>query len=173
MGFGKDNKGAILRESTTLTIGAIASGAAAIAVTDITLTEDFRLMKSEINAHVIGLTSGEGAGLVFGIANGALSAAEIQAALIVDGPTGPSDRPAAEVAERRVKVLGMVRKGTLPDTEMAIEGHNGSLMIVHKGPWTYTNTDKWDWFLFNFSGGNITTGASVRILATHYGMWLT
>lgn len=171
MGFGKDGTGAIIRENTLLTMGALAAGLA-LRFPAITLGEDFRMLKSEISCFIEALTAGEGQGLIFGIANGELSVTEIADCLKANGPTDLNDRANQELAERNVKVLSA--SNPLFDsagTHRPFIGNEGGPLIVSKHRWTYSNPEGWNFFIFN-DGLTLTTGATARLLATHFGLWV-
>ena len=79
MGFGKDGKGAIVKEQTSLTLGALAGQAFTNIASSVSLDMDFRILKSEITAVVRAVTSLEGQGLILYMAEGDLSGAETEA----------------------------------------------------------------------------------------------
>ncbi len=173
MGFGKDGKGVILRERSTITLGALAQFGAVIFASGIAITEDFRMLKAllQVNAHT--LTSGEGEGLVFGIANGDLTAVEIAECLVTDGPIGPQEHAGgSEEAERAVHVIAASGLQDAGGTERTFLNENGGPMIEDKFPWTYYNGSGWDWFVFNNGSAALTTGGFVEVLATMYGVWV-
>ncbi len=91
MGFGKDGKGVIIREGRAQAIGALAAATGFLIATKLATLERFRMLKSEVFASIIGLTGGEGTGLVFGLADGDLTLAEIEEAIELGGPLGPND----------------------------------------------------------------------------------
>ncbi len=53
MGFGKDKKGSILMESRSQALGALAADAGILIGTKLALTEDFRMLKSNVHAMVM------------------------------------------------------------------------------------------------------------------------
>jgi len=170
MGFGKDNKGAIIREQATIALGALAAGAA-IKLNTLAILEDFRILKSEVSAVVRGLTAGQGEGLKLGIANNNLTVAEIANCIFAQGPLNRSDRTLQEEAERQVRLFGAP-----PQMAGAIEfgflGIEGGPMMEIKPRWTYSNPDGWCFFVFNDTVV-LTTGATINLLATHFGMWVS
>ncbi len=174
MGFGKDGKGAIIRE--LITNGALGSVTAksVVAFAGPVLQEDFRILKSEVVALVQGFTTTEGEGLLLGIANGELSAAEIEESIEAAGPLDRNDRVQDERAMRNVKIFGTLRKaGVDGETHGQFENDNGGYLMTMKHRWTYSNPEGWDWFIYNLSNGTITTGATLQLVATHYGVWVT
>ncbi len=175
MGFGKNDTGAIVRENGTMTVGTLANHAAAV-LAGPGITEDFRILKSEICFHMGGLTDQEGGGgLQFGIANGELSVTEIQDCLNVIGPLDRNDRSIVERAERHVKVLSYGRRDVDSTSGEVIhfDGEGGSPIITSKFRWTYSDPEGWQWFVFNNIGATVTTGAVGQLQATHYGVWVT
>lgn len=167
MGFGKNSTGAILRSKETVALVTLAADTAIKLTSNISIAEDFRMLRAEVWAHVDGLTAGEGDGLTIGIANGDLSVTEIAEALLVDGPVNRNDRVKQERAERFVKVFG-----SLNDLQHLFRGENGGHMLIVKPRWTFANPEGWDLFIFN-NGLALTTGATVRLIATYYGLWLS
>ncbi len=175
MGFGKDNKGVMIRESNSQALGALAANAA-IFVSGPTLTEDFRMLKSEISAVVDSLTAGEGGNLRLYLVQAGLTLAEAEAAIETTGPLRRGDRADDEIAERFVKVIGQTPEP--PDaagTDLAFrDPHTDALLIVAKPRWTFPNLvgeSSWNYMVFN-AGGTLTTGSSVRMKNTHYGIWI-
>ncbi len=75
MGFGKDGKGAIVKENTTFTIGGLAGQAFLTNDSDVALDSDFRILKTELTAVLTGITSLEGAGLILYMHEGDLTLA--------------------------------------------------------------------------------------------------
>ncbi len=167
MGFGKNNTGAILRSKESIALGTLNVDTAIKLGSGITISEDFRLLKIEVWAHIDGLTAGEGDGLMIGIANGELTVAEIAEALLADGPSDRNDRVKTERAERFVKIFG-----SLNDLQHLFRGENGGHMLIVKPRWTFSNPEGWDLFIFN-NGVQFTTGATAKLIVTFYGLWLT
>ncbi len=172
MGFGKDGKGVIINEKHSLSLGTLASGAA-LKATSLVMVEDFRMLKSELWAIVEGLTAGEGKGLVIGLANAALTDAEIAACLTADGPLNKNDTPVANIVERFAKLLG----GVADTTEIAatsltfVDGVNGGPMIVTKPRWSFSAPESWAYFVYNRGASALTTGSAVQLQARSFGVW--
>ena len=171
MGFGKSGTGVIIRETDSLALTTIGSLVAKI-FSGLVLQEDFRMMKSELVAHITGLASGEGDGLILGICNGELSATEVGEALNADGPLDRNDRALQERAERFVKPVAMVGGEQTGPARVFLNEHGGP-MIVAKPNWTFSNPEGWSWFIFNNDITALTTGSTVSLQATHYGVWVT
>ncbi len=174
----KSFMGNIMTEVQTIALGALADQAA-IKFSSLTLTEDFRILKSEIVAGIVSLDDDEAIqGLLFGICNGELSVAEIAAAITAGGPLDRNDRANAEEASRWVKVLsaaeyhnvGHNSGRTVVDARFPNE--TGGPVIVSKDRWTYSDPEGWNFFVFNNTGSVLITGATGRLTAKHYGVWV-
>ncbi len=172
MGFGKDGKGVIIRETIDQSIGAMASRVVILVPSAVVLEEDFRMLKTELFATVVGLDAGEGEGLLLGMANGNLTALEIEASIEAQGPKGPSDRVIQELAERQFHMLGEFRHIVAVTDLVFIGNSEWSAGVKSKFRWTYTDTDKWTFFLYLNSPASIATGWNLAIQASHYGVWL-
>ncbi len=170
MGFGKDGKGIIIREQRNQALGALSQSAGIIIGTNLATLERYRMLRCEMIATVIGLTTGEGTGLLFGLADGDLTLAEIEAAIETNAPVGPNDTIGAEVAQRPVWFMGAVDRET--GTEAIFENENGGHMLVIKPRWTFARTKSWNFFVYNL-GAAITTGATVSIRDKLFGVWVT
>ncbi len=177
MGFGKDGKGAILREKTQITLGALAADDVVLATSALSLDGDFRILKSEIIATARGMTSLEGQGLSLYMTNGDLTAVQIEATLEQNGPQAENDRDRMEIAERWVRRVGALGGPTVNETERIFLNENGGPLLSINPRWTFvrrrTAADGgWNWAVYN-NGVILTTGATVNLLITHYGVWVT
>ncbi len=177
MGFGKDGKGVIVRENTTLTLGALAAQDTVLATSAVQLDSDFRILKSEVWATLTEITSLEGAGLALYMTEGELDASEIEANIELNGPLRSGDQDLEEIASRWVRLVGTSPNDTVNNTERnLINKHGGHIMDVTPR-WTFrrarTATDGgWNWVIYN-NGVTLTTGATCRIKAVHFGVWVT
>lgn len=169
MGFGKDGKGAIIRESQVLSLATLADGAA-LKFASLAITDDFRILKTVLTAYVTGLTAGEGEGLNLGICNADISVADIQGCISTDGPLNSSDRDKQETAERFCRIFADAQV-VLNGVSENFKGDHGGNLIEVKPRWTFNKGVGWTFFVFN-NGVILTTGATVRVLATHYGVWV-
>lgn len=176
-GFGKDGKGAMIREDATLTLttldvdtGKVVNGPSA------DLEQDFRILKSEIHALVIGLTAGEGRALSLYMTEGELTATEAIEAIETNGPVAQADRDIQEHAERWVRLVGVGQPNDIADVQIPFVGAEGSPIINFKPRWTFSQRPTsgeggWNWMVYNH-GPQLTTGSSLRMKATHYGVWV-
>lgn len=168
MGFGKDGKGAIIRENLQIALSTLAD-ATAIKATSGGLSgdmqEDFRIIKSEIFVYVEGHTQTEGP-ITIGICDAELSVTEIAECLDLNGPVDRNDHLNAERVMRPVFELCQIG-------ELSLEIPNNNLPIEKTLRWTFPAAEGWDWFAYNDSGAALTTGTIVRIRAKHFGVWVT
>ncbi len=170
MGFGKDNKGVILREDNAVAVGALANDTA-IKLTGLQVQDSFRMLKSEIIAHIVGLTAAEGEGLWLGICNSDLSVTEIAECLTADGPLQRGKREEEEKANRFVKLIGRFDIKDPSQTFGPCVGPEGGAPITIKPRWTFAESIGYDWFIWN-QGIVLTTGSTVSLNATSYGVWV-
>ncbi len=171
MGFGKDGKGVIIRESRNQTIGTLGAGVALIVGTKLATLERFRIIKAELIASVFGATAGDQNAMFVGLADGDLTVAEIEAAIEANGPLGPNDRITMAIAERPAWWFGVTEQEPNADPR-AFKGRNGSPVMEETIRWTFARTKSWNWFVYNM-GEAPTTGATVRIRSKLFGVWVT
>ncbi len=177
MGFGKDGKGAIIREKTTLTLGALAAQDAVQVDSAVLLDQDFRVLKTELTAVIRALTSAEGAGLTLHMVQGILTAAEAEAALEQNAPIRMGERVQMEAAERWVRRVGITKDGQAQTAVAVFTNAEGGGLLALNPRWTFRRgrtaaEGGWNWMVYNH-GVTLTTGASVDIMATHYGVWVS
>ncbi len=172
MGFGKDGTGTIIRETIAAAALGALGGSDVVGFASPGITEDFRILKTVVYAAVDGMTASEGELLALYIGNGELLAAEVEAAIEADGPLDRNDRGGAELAERQVHLIGVGRKQSDADTFVQFESQEGGLIMEDKFRWTYSDSEGWAWFIYNM-GGSMTTGSTLQLRATHYGVWVT
>ncbi len=169
MGFGKDGKGVIIKESRPQVLGALANAVTILVGTKLDTLERFRILKTEVFATVTGLTSGEGTGLLFGLADGDLTLAEIDASIEADGPLGPNDQQGEEVSMRPVWIMGAIDRET--GTEAIFENEQGGHKLTLNPRWTFARSKGWNWFVYNL-GATITTGATINCRMKSFGVWV-
>ncbi len=171
MGFGKDGKGVIITETRTQALAALGAGAGILLGTKLAMTTDFRMLKVLVNCIVTSLTTGEGEGLLFGIADGDLTIAEIEEALENQGPLSVGDGPESDQAMRPQWIIGGISGQVADSHAMFVDAINGGPTMVHKVAWTYMNVKSWNYFIYNL-GDTLTTGSSARLLAKSFGVWV-
>ncbi len=137
--------------------------------------DDFRILKSKIRAFVEGLTVLEGGALELWMVNGELTLTEAEETLEMTGVTDRNDRSNQEKVGRFVKYVGSFPDFTGLVTAKHICDEQGRIgMAIINSKWTFSNPEAWDFLIYNRSGsGPLTTGASVKIFAEHYGVWVT
>ncbi len=163
---------AIIRETAIITLLTLADLTALKAVQASAITDDFRIIKSEFYAFASGVTAGEFFGFGLYLVNDDLTAVQIQNALTNDGPLNSSDRDKIEAANRFVKLVGVSDMLDDADTKPSFKGEDNEQLISKTIRWSFNKGVGWNWAVFNNSGGALTTGGIVKIVATHYGVWI-
>ncbi len=169
MGFGKDGKGVILLQADIITLGTLADATALLQdnTSNLTLAEDFRVLKQE---YFVGLNETIAAGdgpIYFGVCNGELNVTEIAEVLNQTGPLNRNDAARTEQALRFVKILEVF--GPEPSGGGRPNWREGSW----NPRWTFSDPQGWNFFAFNQSGGVLVTGNVLRFRAKNYGVWVT
>ncbi len=171
MGFGKDDKGVIIREARSQALGALAAQAGILIGTKLAITDSFRMLKAVGSFVMDGLTSGESEGLLLFIANGDLTLAEAEAAIELSGPVDRSDRVNGPIAERFVQLVGATADGSSAVKAVMLDAHTGAPVIVAKPRWTFGQNDSWNWIVYN-NGAALTTGATIKLRTQCFGVWV-
>ncbi len=177
MGFGKDGKGAIVKEQTVIPLGALAAQDMAGISSAVQLDMDFRILRSDIVAVLTAITSLEGAGLILYMIEGDLDNALAEANIEQNGPLRMGDKDKEEIASRWVRRVAVSPNDTVNNVERAMLNKYGGPLLDIEPRWTFrrgrTATEGgWNWGIYN-DGATLTTGAQCRITATHYGVWVT
>ncbi len=170
MGFGKDGKGVIIRESRSQALATLGNNVAILIGTNLATLERYRMLKAEVYASVTTLTTTEGTGLLIGLADGDFTLAEIEAAIENSGPVGPNDDVEEHISDRPVWFMGAVDRET--GVTALFENETGGHMLVIKPRWTFARTKSWNFFVYNM-GPQLTTGASVNLRVKSFGVWVT
>lgn len=170
------DKGAIVYENRTQAIATLSQGGVLVIGTKLAITDEFRMLKSEISCLLIGVTNGELRGLQLWLANGELSVTEIDEAIEANGPLSRQDRLRKERSMRAVFYVGSMDPATsITASEMYLVGGASDgpdkVRMILKPRWTFGKTNGWNWVLRNM-GPAPTTGASARIEAKSFGVWL-
>ncbi len=173
MGFGKDGKGVIINQSDTISLLTLASNSVEIQDNPLVMTDSFRMLKTEGSATITGATLVDGDGPIdLYLVSTDLSATEIAAAITVDGPVSREDRVADEVATRPVFKLTEKPISFRPP---AAGGDMPDFSWSRKVRWTFGDggsTGSFGIAAFNLGSGSLTTGASLRMIVRHYGVWV-
>ncbi len=171
MGFGKDGKGVIITQADIITLSTLANNVLIKQASPLAIGEDFRLIKMEISAHIVDLTTTE-VPIHLYVVDDELSVSEIAEAIVAGGPLDRNDRVAREQAERPVFLLGSFNPGA--GTHGSLLGAKAQEGIVEKTiRWTFSNPEGWSIAAMNQSGATLTTGAVIRFVAKYFGVWLT
>lgn len=172
-GFGKDGKGTILYHRDSLALGALAASDLIEGMEYAPTMEDFRLLKAEIYAYVGGLTAGEGAGLLFGLADHGLLDSEIEAALEA-AAVAPND-PELEKCHRPVWPIGLLHAEDPAATARFLSKQGPAIWNAR---WTFgadpdnVGVGGWTYWVYNMGSGALTTGSTVQLLAKYFGVWV-
>ncbi len=177
MGFGKDGKGAIVKEQTSIPLGALAAQDLAGVSSAVQLDMDFRILRSDITAVTAGSTSLEGQGLILYMTEGDLDNALSEANIEQNGPLRLGQQVEEEIASRWVRRVGITMGPTVNETERVFKNKYGGGLLNIEPRWTFrrgrtATNGGWNWAVYN-SGATLTTGAVVDLIATHYGVWVT
>ncbi len=164
MGFGKDGKGQILWSRSSFTVGVLAAlDLAANGDGYTSLEEDFRILRTDY--YISFAPQAVADILLIGMADGGLTAAEIEEA-IESRPQDLNDYPANEQVMRPVwpvEILGDASAGAGPVT---VKG-------TVNPKWTFKSPEGWQWWIYNTSAAAATTtGGIVTIIAKHFGVWV-
>ncbi len=176
MGFGKDGKGAIVKEQTSITLAGLAGQDMAGNDSSVLLDMDFRILRSDVTAVIRGMTSLEGVGLILYMTEGDLSVSEAEVNVEQNGPVRLGSQIEEEVASRWVRRVGVTMGPTVNETERVFINKYGSPMLEVTPRWTFrrartSGEGGWNWAVYN-SGVTLTTGGIVDLTATHYGVWV-
>ncbi len=176
MGFGKDGKGVIVLENTSITLDALAAQDLVLQDSAVQLDNDFRILKTEVWATLTEITSLEGAGLALYMTEGELTDAQVEQVIESSGPVSPSDQDLDEIASRWVRLFGTSSNDTVNNTERNMINKHGGHIMENTPRWTFhrrrtATTGGWNWGIYN-NGVLLTTGAVCRIKARHYGVWV-
>ncbi len=132
------------------------------------LLQSFLMKKIKGTASIEGLTAGEGAHLVLGLARGDASIGEIKAALEDaqlerDKKTQAAKRDVLHETIVAMNISAILNTRTmLIEFEMSIGGGKGI---------PFEDGDGWQWFVYN-GGSTLTTGATFSSRMTYWGIWL-
>lgn len=170
MGFGKDGKGVIIRENRSQALGTLATLTGILIGTPLATVERYRMLKVELQASITGVTAGDANGYIFGLADGDLTLAEIEATIEANGPFGPNDIINSNIAMRPVWILGGIQQQN--NTEVLFTNDTGGTTLTEKPRWTFASTKAWKFFIYNM-GAPPTTGSTVFIRVKSFGVWVT
>ncbi len=176
MGFGKDGKGAIIKEQTDITLAGLVGLDYVQVDSDILLDQDFRILRSDVTAVARGITSLEGKGLILYMTQGILSESEAEQNIELDGPVRMGEKIDEEIASRWVRRLGITIGSTVNETERIFTNKYGGGLLNIEPRWTFrrgrtASEGGWNWGVYN-GGVTLTTGTIVNVIATHYGVWV-
>ncbi len=172
MGIGKDGKGAMLREHRSQALSTLANTVGIFVGTKLAIAEDFRMLKAEVAAGIDGLAPGEGTGLYLYLVDTDLGLTEVDETIENNGPLSIQDSILEAIAERKVQLVGVFEGGVGDTAGMFRDVMTGAPVLTIKPRWTFGNGKSWNYLVFNRSGSTLTTGATVKINSTTFGVWI-
>ncbi len=137
------------------------------------LTEDFFLISADMSCSIRGLTAGQGDPMSFGICHGDYAAAEIRQNLDNEY-LGPGTKIEQEQSRRLVRESGILQQqGNQDDTFTNLNaiGRDGSRIIRTSCKFFIESGRTVKTWIWNRSGGSLTTGATAEIRGKLYGRW--
>ncbi len=143
-------------------------------VTTGVLKEDFYCISADLNASITGLTAGEGHPMNCGLSHSDYSDAQLLENLDNEF-LGPGDKIQQEQSRRSVRQAGVLHsEGGLAGsaTDLVLIGAGGSRVNRVKCKFLISSGKAMDLWIWNRSGGALTTGSSVRFSGSLYGRWL-
>ncbi len=170
IGFGKDGKGIITRQSLTVSLGTLAQSTGIIVGTKPAIEVGYRMLKSEVICTISGVTAGELNGLALYLVDGDYSLAEFEASMESNGPLGPNDSVNLELAMRFMKHMGAVVHSDV-STELIMVNSTGGPLLESNPRWTFQRIKSWNWIAYNH-GFAPTTGATLFVKAKNFGVWV-
>ncbi len=163
-----------IREYTTITPGALGANTL-LATAGPTMTEPVFITRSDImvalKEHAISAAGTIGP-VIFGIADKALTEAQIQEALLSVGPEHPGDVVSDERSRRRIQTIGHLDVSKA--TRVAVDDHVAIVVqFKHNTRLKFTEDGAgWNWWIFNMGSAALIDGSTLKVLALHHAHWL-
>ncbi len=170
-GFGKDGKGVVIEYVISQALGTLGPLTGIVVGTKPAITTPFRVIKAEVVATVIGLTAGEGVGLVLYMGDGQYSLAEFEEGIEGAIPLSPNDSTEAEQALRWSKRFGATQHEEGQNAELMVVGPKGGPVMEETIRWTFDEATSFDWLCYNM-GAVLTTGATIQVACKLFGVWV-
>ncbi len=132
------------------------------------------MLKTEVTSAMVSGSINDGLGLQLYLVDGDLTLSEFEAAIETQGPLGPNDRVLSAEAMRPNWLLGGVHPASLSVQSEGIHlvGIDGGPIMMAKPRWTFATGKSWNFIAFNH-GLAMTTGATLKIKAKSFGVWVT
>ncbi len=173
MGFGKDGKGVIIQEGRSQALLTLASSTGLVIGTKLANTTAFRMLKVEGQAIVTAITPGEGIGMELWLVDGDLTLAEFEESIEFNGPLNKNDIVGADTVMRPAFYAGSFDGGVADTTLVLRDKKSNAPGFVLNPRWTFNEDSKgWNWIIYNSTGSNLSTGATVRIHIRDFGVWV-
>ncbi len=168
-----NSTGIIVSEGRNQALGTLGASVAILIGTKLAMTSRFRCLKAEVIAQIDGSAAGEEARILFGLAHGDMTVAEIANALVQNGPIDSSLLSEHDAAKKPVWIAGAFESGGYTPGGQICKGKDGSVLMSVKPRWTFPKEGVgWNWFAFNFSNDALTTGSNLAFQAKHFGLWV-
>ncbi len=169
MGFGKDKKGVIFRQQDLVSLGTLATLTVKKQANPPSMTDSFRMIKSEGRGSLEFAVQVEGDGpLELYLASDDLTEAEIATALGDSSgfPLSRGDIGGSDVAMRPIFYLGQV------PFEAGDGGKSIAIEWSKTVRWTFDDSAGFTLALLNRGSGALTTGGFFRFQHTAFGVWV-
>lgn len=161
-----DSKLAIVYDVINITLGTLASVTAVTTVSkiDTARLQGFRVTRTEWFIERLGGTFGDDP-VVVGYGFGTTST-QISEALTRDPQSGSVNAGDTVLNDETMRPIFPMAAFSSENLQLLMKSG------VTKPMWSAPEGGFLNWFAFNFGGGALTTGGSIRIFAKHFGVWL-
>ncbi len=159
-----------INEVLTITVGALAQldvkGQLGLQV-----TQNGFCTTTTILAQVEGMTSGEGTGLMLGVANGDLNDGEIEEAIEAQGPFFKDQTPQHNRAARMVRFVGPIGPQAHETPSTLLTHFEFFSKFETRIAFSEDKAGMLNWFVYNAGPAALTTGITVRLVLLHNVRW--
>ncbi len=167
-----DNHGKMekINEVLTITLGAL-TVLDVIGQGSIAVTQSGFVTSTTVMSQMLGLTSGEGTGLVLGVADGDLSDAEIEEAIEAQGPFFRGQTPQSEQSARMVRILGPIGPQAHETPSTLLTHFEFFDRYPTRISFSEDKAAMLRWFIFNAGPASLTGGSTCRLVLMHNLRW--
>ncbi len=159
-----------INEVLTITLGALTL-LDVIGQLGIQVTQNGFVTSTTILSSLIGLTSGEGTGLMLGVANGDLSDTEIEEAIEAQGPFFKGQTPQSENSRRMVRFIGPIGPQAHETPSTLLTHFEFFDRFPTRIPFSEDKAGMLRWFIYNAGPASMTGGATCRLVLMHNVRW--
>jgi len=174
LSYTKDGKYVPIHERATITLGALAANSAEI-TTGPTMVQNVFITRSDIAMTICELPQDNAGGpLLIGIADRALSGAEIEECIEADGPLHERDNLLDEQSRRRVQYIDVLNPfENCEHTGSALQLLPYGKFVKHNTRMKFTEDSAgWTWWAYNLGNDAFTTGGLLKLVVLHHARWL-